>query len=165
VLSGDVDRARRHVEEGLRLAGQWGLDLPRQWLYSTRGELALAEEQPDEAWAWFERGLAESERLGNAKQAANFRANLGLAAHRRGDLDAALALLESAREVAHGLGSAHLLIQVELWLAELLLERGEREAAGEALRRAETGLAGGERRLLQARASDLRSRLTPSARS
>jgi DNA-binding SARP family transcriptional activator len=165
VLSGDLDRARRHVEEGLRLAGQWGLDLPRQWLYSTRGELALAEEQPDEAREWFERGLAESERLGNAKQAANFRANLGLAARRRGDLDAALALLESAREAAHRLGSAHLLLQVELWLAELHLERGDRTAADEALRRAEAGLAGGERRLLQARASDLRSRLTPSARS
>jgi ATP/maltotriose-dependent transcriptional regulator MalT len=128
-------------------------------LYSTRGEIALAEHQWDEAESWFKRGLAETEHYGNLEQAANYRANLGLAARGRGDLDSALTLLETARTSAAGLTAPHLQTQIDLWLAELYLERGERAAAGEALARAEARLAGGERKRLTSQMSNLKSQI------
>ena len=156
ILLGRLDLARSHIERALSLADAYALDLPRQWLYSTRGELALAERRWDEAQTWLERGMAESERANNVKQVAGFRANLGLAARGRGDSEAALAWLESARRDALQTNAAHLAIQVNLWLAELHLERGEREAAHEALAQADAQLASGERKWLQAWADRLR---------
>jgi DNA-binding SARP family transcriptional activator/lipopolysaccharide biosynthesis regulator YciM len=157
VLLGDLAAAREHVETGLALAETRGLRLPLQYLYSTRGEIALAEQQWPEAEDWFNQGLAEAERNGNLQQAANYRANLGLAARGRGDLDGALMLLEAAHESAARLTAPHLQIKIDLWLAELYLERGERAAANEALTRAEARLAGGGRQGLQAWAARLRS--------
>lgn len=156
LLAGDLAVAREHVEIGLALADKWALRLPLQYLYSTRGELALAEQQWDEAETWFNRGLAEAERNGNLKQAANYRANLAQAACGRGDLDGALMLLEAARASSATLAAPHLQTQIDLWLAELYLERGERTAAAEALTRAESRLVGGERGRLQAWADRLR---------
>ncbi len=68
ILLGRLELARAHIERALSLADAYALDLPRQWLYSTRGELALAERRWDEAQTWFERGMAESERANNSKQ-------------------------------------------------------------------------------------------------
>ena len=100
-----------------------------------------------------ENHLPEAEKYDNPEMAANYRANLGLAARGRGDLDSALMLLEAARELAP---APHLQTQIDLWLAELYFERGERTAADEALMRAEARLAGGERGRLQAWAERLR---------
>lgn len=158
-LLGDLAAAREHVETGLALAERRALRMPLQYLYSTRGEIALAEQQWAEAEEWFTRGLAEAEWTGNLKQTANYRANLGLAARGRGDLDSALVLLEEARVAAATLVAPHLQTQIDLWLAELYLERGERTAADEALTRAEARLAGGERGRLQAWAERLREQV------
>jgi tetratricopeptide (TPR) repeat protein len=121
--------AHEHIAAGLALAEARGLRLPLQYLYSTRGEIALAEQQWGEAESWFTRGLAISERMGDARQIANYRANLALAARGRGDLDGALMLFEAARDRAAPLDAAHLQTQIDLWLAELHFERGERTAA------------------------------------
>ena len=53
----------------------------------------------------------------------------------------------------------HLQTQIDLWLAELHLERGEPSATEEALSRAEDRLSGSERKGLQARARRVRGRL------
>ncbi len=164
LLIGDLATAREHVETGLALAEARALRLPLQYLYSTRGEIALAGQRWDEAEDWFKRGLAEAERNGNLQQAANYRANLGLAARGRGDLDSALLLLEAARDSVATSTARHLQLQIDLWLAELYLERGERAAAAEALTRAEARLAGSERRRLQAWAEQLRQELTKRSR-
>jgi DNA-binding SARP family transcriptional activator len=156
ILSGDLATAREQVEIGLSIAETAGFRVPLQYLYSTRGELALAESQWEEAERWFYKGLAEAERYGNIKQAANYQANLGLALRGRGDLDGALMMLEAAHEASETFTWPHLQIQVDLWLTELYLDRGERTAATEALSRAETRLHGTKRERLQAWARHLR---------
>jgi DNA-binding SARP family transcriptional activator/predicted ATPase len=140
LLAGEVAAAREYVAQGLALADERALKLPLQYLYSTRGEIALAEKNWDESEQWFTRGLAESEARGNIEQAANYHANLALAARGRGDLESALILLEKANAQAATTNSIHLRAQIDLWHAELYLARGERAAAKEALARAETRL-------------------------
>lgn len=159
LLAGDVGKAREHVEEGMRLAEEWALTMPFIWLYSTRGEIALAEREWNEAEAWFGRGLLVAEAQHNPLQTANYHANLGLAAQGRGDLDGALMALEHAYEEASALGALVLELQIGLWLAALYLERGERAAAEEALTRAEARLADGNQGRLQAQAWQLREQM------
>jgi DNA-binding SARP family transcriptional activator len=157
MLLGDLASAHEHIDSALALTESGVLRMPRQYTYSTRGEIALAERQWDEADAWFKRGMAEAERAGNRVQMANYRANQALAAQGRGDLDAALILLESAYESAANELASYLQIQIDLWLAGLHIQRGERAAAGEALRRAETRLDGRDYGRLRAWAARLRS--------
>ncbi|HYN87297.1 MAG TPA: tetratricopeptide repeat protein, partial [Ardenticatenaceae bacterium] len=156
LLTGDVDGARQNVEEGLALAEKQSMRLPLQWLFSTRGEIALAEGKWAEAEEWFTRGLAEAERNGHRQQAANYQANLALVARARGELDGALELLQAAREAAERVTAPQLQAQIELWLVELLLERGEAPQAEAALERAEARLADGTRQGLKAWAARLR---------
>jgi len=159
LLAGDLELARRHVEGGIELAEANALRFPRQYLYSTRGEIALAENQWDAAEQWFERGLLEAQRIGSAIQAANYRANLGLAARGRGDLDNALLLLERARAEAANLPAPHLQAQIDLWLTEVYLARRERAAALEALVRTEQYLAHGDREGLKQWANRLHAEM------
>ncbi len=147
VLAGDLETAHRTVDQGIQLAEQRALRLPLQHLYSTRGEIALAEQQWKEAESWFTRGLAEAERNQNEREVANAHANLALAARGQGDLDVALVHLETAFHAAGHLTDRHLQIKIDLALTELYLERGEQAAAKETLTRAQTALKFGPRRL------------------
>ncbi len=159
LLLGDLAAAHDHVDAGLALAEAHALRLPLQHLFSTRGEIALAEKNWSDAEQWFHQALVEAEKNANPREIANDRANLGLAAQGRGDLDGALMLLENARDSAAPLADIHLQIKIDLWLTELFLERGERAAADESLAHAEARLAGSERRELQAWAARLRQRM------
>ncbi|MGE5141125.1 MAG: ATP-binding protein [Rudaea sp.] len=145
LLAGDLGLAHEHIDAGLSLAAAHALRLPLQHLYSTRGEIALAEGQWAEAEDWFTRGLAEAEHNRNRREQANYRANLGLAARGRGDLDGAVMLLEAARSAAAELSEPHLQAKIDLHLAELYIDRGERTAAREALNRARKLLKGSGR--------------------
>jgi tetratricopeptide (TPR) repeat protein len=156
LLLGDLASAHAHIQTALRLADERALAVMDQWLYSTRGEIALAEKEWDAADDWFRRGLAEAEKQGNPEMIATYRANLGLAARGRGDYTGALNLLESARASAP---ASPLQAQVDLWLTELHLERGALDSADESLRRAEAYLAGEERERLRAWAGRLRKAL------
>jgi DNA-binding SARP family transcriptional activator/predicted ATPase len=158
LLANDLSSARQLVESGLQVAEACGLRMPLQFLYSTRGEIARAEKNWDEAEQWFQRGLAEAERSGNATHSANLRANLGLVARGKGDLDSALVLLEQARQASEKFPAPHLQTQIDLWLAEVFRARGERAAFEEALARAETRLAHTNRAQLIAWARRLRER-------
>ncbi len=160
LLAGDLTTARQSAKQGLALAEARALRLPLQYLYSTHGEIALAEKNWTQAEEWFQRGLAESQAHGNREQAANYRANLALAARGRGDLDSALVFLEEAQRQAAALTAPHLQTQIDLWLAELYLERGERTAANEALGRAAARLKDGTRRKLIEWAQRLRRQLS-----
>ncbi|HVO41341.1 MAG TPA: AAA family ATPase [Aggregatilineales bacterium] len=162
LLTGDTDAARDYVEAGLSLAQSRAIRMPLQYLYSTSGEIALARGEWDEAERLFRLGMAEAQHRGNHKQVANYYANLGLAAQGRGDLDSALVLFETAHEAVMKLESPHLRIQIDLWLTDLYLKRGERTAAAEALARAEAGLAEGERAGLSAWAKRLRAAIMRS---
>jgi tetratricopeptide (TPR) repeat protein len=159
MLAGDLATARQQSESGLGLVEKHALLVPRQYLYSTSGEIALAEGNLDGAKIWFERALAEANRNSNQPQAANIRANMGLVARERGNLDESLLLLEEARAMITGLTTPHLQSQIDLWLAELFLLRGERTAAEESLSEAEARLMDGERQGLLAWAGRVRSKL------
>jgi ATP/maltotriose-dependent transcriptional regulator MalT len=117
---GNLNLARLHIEQGLELAGQHALFLPTQYLYSTRGELALAENDPDTAASVVPSGAwPRRSGLVTIPQAVNIRANLGLVARTQGDFDEALMLLEEARQAARAQGTRFLQIKILLWLAEL----------------------------------------------
>ncbi|MBI5035356.1 MAG: AAA family ATPase [Chloroflexi bacterium] len=148
LLAGDLETARESVKQGLALSESRGLQLPLQYLYSTSGEIALAEKKWNEAEDWFNRGLVQAQAHHNREQTAGYNANLALVARGRGDLDGALVLLEQAQRQAASLTAPHLQTQIDLWLTELYLERGERAAALEALARAQARLADGTRRKL-----------------
>ena len=150
LLAEDLDTAQTHIAAGLALAQSHELFTPRQYLYSTRGEIALAQGAFDEAEQWFNRALAEAKRNNNQLQAANIQANLGLVARARGALDEAKLLLEEARHAITHLTAPHLQTQLDLWLAEVYWQRGERAAAQQALAQAQARLSGSERRGLQA---------------
>jgi DNA-binding SARP family transcriptional activator/predicted negative regulator of RcsB-dependent stress response len=159
-LAGNLPAAHRHIEAGLKLADAHSLFFPRQYLYSTRGEVALAEGQPAEAETWFRQALTEAEQHQNQALAVNIRANLGAATRDLGKLDEALLLLETARRDAAALVLPYLQTQIDLWLAELYLERGEHAAAREALARALADLSGSERHAQLAAAKRLQTALT-----
>lgn len=156
LLLGEIQSAHEHAAIGLALAEQHGLRLPLQYLYSTHGEIALAEARWSDAEQWFTRGIDEAEHQHNQTQIASYRANLGLAARGRGDLDAAVVLLEAARETIDRLAAAYLHTQIDLWLAELYAERREHAAAEDALSRAEQRLAESDHARLRAWAARLR---------
>ncbi|MGD8488718.1 MAG: AAA family ATPase [Anaerolineae bacterium] len=162
-LAGDLEMAVQHIEAGLALADEFSLFVPRQYLYSTRGEIALAQGLLDEAGLWFERALNEAEKHQNLVQAANIRANLGLVERDRGDLEKALAHLQRARDMLDGVTAQHLHIQIDLWLADLHLRRGQRAAGAQSLAGAESRLAGTDRQALAAQAASLRAALMERA--
>lgn len=159
MLAGDLTAAHRHLDAALAQTESLDLRLARQYLLSTRGEIALAERLWDEAETWFRQGLAEAQNQGNGEQVAKYHANLALAARGRGDLDAALILLEEAQQAAAPLTARYVQAQIALWLTELHLARGERLVAAEALGRAEDYLAGGQYGNLNAWAQRLRTQL------
>ncbi|MFN8418556.1 MAG: AAA family ATPase [Anaerolineae bacterium] len=159
LLLGDLEQAKQDVTAGLDLAQAAGLRVPLQYLYSTRGEIALAETQPDDAEKWFRQGLEEAEHGGNLRQLANYQANLALAARQRGDLDAALTRLLSARDQVASVAAPHLQTQINLWLTELYMQRGEMAHAREALAAADSTLAESDRQRLKVWADRLRHKL------
>lgn len=149
LLLNDLPAARTHVDSGLKLAGARALRLPLPWLYSTRGELAMAEQQWEDAATWFQRGLDEALALGNMEQQANGRMNLGRVAQARGQLAEALALLSEAREEAGRLAASYLQTRIDLFLVEIHLARGDQNAAEATLNRAAAALREGEWAQLQ----------------
>ena len=159
MLMGDLPEAQTLIEAGLHLAESASLRVPLQFIYSTSGEIAMADQQWEEAEKWFKRALIEVERTGNKRQLANNYANLALAARGHGDSDSALLLFEQAYANLGHMSAPHLHIQLDLWLTELHLERGEYVAAYEALKRAEAQLVGSDRHRLEAWAKRLHDQI------
>lgn len=142
LLAGEIEQAKSAIEKALELAGTLDIQSARQWLYSTRGEVALAQEEWDIARAWFEHGIVFAERYGNREQMTNYEMNLALAARGSQQSDEAVLLLENARAHAQTGHTRFLQAQIELWLTQVYLERGELTAARAALERADTHLRG-----------------------
>ncbi len=128
-LLGEYAAAHEHIATGLALADARALEMPRQWLYSTRGELALAEGAWDVAEEWLTRARAEAVRQSNQGQVAIIDANLGRASAGRGDLTRAAELLERGWQGSADTGTSYQHAQIGLWLAALHVRRGDHERA------------------------------------
>ncbi len=159
LLTGAVAEARALINTGIKLAETYALLSAQQYFYSTYGEIALAAGALDEATTSFQQALALAEKYDNPTFAANVRAHLGRVAQARGALDEALALLTTAQTAVTGNTAHYLQTQIDLWLAELHLERNERAAAENSLRLAKARLANGQHYALQERVLMLRHRL------
>jgi tetratricopeptide (TPR) repeat protein len=159
LLAGDLKAALAHADEGLAVVAHSRVEVPLQWLYSTRGDIALAQEAWDEADAWFARGAEIAMRLGNQGMITSYCAKRGLVARARGELAQAEGLLEDARKRADQGSDLHLQTRIDLWLAELHRDQGRDAQATSALDRAARRLCGheGEQAWLKRRLDELRS--------
>ena len=119
LLAGDP-AAREYAEAGMALAVEKGAIGLQPYLFSTLGEISLAEDDLDSAERYFSEGLALAERITFPERIAGLTANLGLVAQRRGQLDLAIHRLSMAQVRADTLGTRHLAAQIRLWLAPLL---------------------------------------------
>jgi tetratricopeptide (TPR) repeat protein len=159
LLAQDLLTAERLIETGLTFIHANGLLRPRQYLYSTRGEVSLAAKNLSEAESWFMRALAEADTYDNTTHTINIRAHLGRVARARGDFDQAEQLLSEARHAIPPDGALFLRHKIDLWTAELYLERNEKQAAQEILSAAQKELAGTKRKALQHMIEELSAQL------
>ncbi len=155
LLAGDLAAARSTIDTGLDFVNRHELMQPRQYLYSTRGEIALAEGALEASASWFAQALAEAQSYENTTHVANVWAHLGRVAQAQGDFERAETLLQAARSTISDAGARHLQIQIALWLAELYLTVNDKPAARTALNTARKQLTGSRRKALQAIADQL----------
>jgi tetratricopeptide (TPR) repeat protein len=119
-LLGNYDEATRHARLGLRIAQRSGVRMAQSYLYSTIGEIALAQGDLDSAEQHFFEGLDIAERYGMLERIAGIEANIGLVARAREDVDGAKKHLQQAMVKADALGVHHLAAQIRIWLATLV---------------------------------------------
>lgn len=112
--------AEGYIRRGLALAQEIGMLTLLPFLYSTAGELALAQHDLAAAEAHFTQGLAHAQRLAQPERIAGLTANLGLVARDRGQTELAVQRFSAALEQAEAAPSRFLAAQIHLWLAPLL---------------------------------------------
>lgn len=113
-------QALEYAQQGLQLAQEQGALSMQTYLYSTLGEIALAQADLQLAEYYFGQGLALAEQVGIPERIAGITANLGLVAQQRGQKAQAQQLLEQALQGANAIGAQHLSAQIRIWLAQLL---------------------------------------------
>ncbi len=112
--------AMEYVEKGIKLARERGSLSHLPYLYSTSGEICLANADLDAAEKYFREGLALAEQIPIPERIAGMNANLGLVAKQRGDIELARSRLQTALELVEPLGNHHLEVRIRIWLASLL---------------------------------------------
>ncbi len=125
LLLGEIPAARSAADASLKLAETYQMLGVLLYLYSTRGEINLYLGEWTAAAEWFRRGLSLAEELGSLERQAGYRAGLALAAEGQGDLSAAIQLLEEALGMVAGQGYWDLQTRIQLWLAGILIQRGD----------------------------------------
>ena len=125
-LVGDPSAAD-FIQAGIELARAKGSLSHLPFLYSTSGEIAMAQGDMAAAQRYFEEGLALAKQIPIPERVCGLTANLGLVARKRGDADLAQERLISALELAQQLGNHHLEVRTRIWLAPLLPSQ-ERQA-------------------------------------
>ncbi len=118
-LVGDPSAAD-YIRASIKLAREKGSLSHLPYLYSTSGEIALAQGNLDDAEKYFSDGLALAEQIPVPERIAGMTANLGLVARQRGDIPLARERLSGALELARKLGTHHLEVRIRIWLAPLL---------------------------------------------
>jgi DNA-binding SARP family transcriptional activator/Tfp pilus assembly protein PilF len=118
-LLGDAS-AMEYIKKGIDLAKQRGSLSHLPYLYSTSGEIALANGDLDAAEKYFNDGLELAEQIPFPERIAGITANLGLVAKERGDIDLARERLKIALKLVEPLGNHHLEVRIRIWLAPML---------------------------------------------
>jgi len=131
-LLGNSHEAQRHVRLGFRLAERFGQRMIQSYLFSTSGEIALAQGDATTAEQQFRDGLMIAEHYGMQERIAGLTANLGLVAQARGEADLARTLFTQALQQADAIGVHHLATQIRIWLIPLLPEAQARQRFQEA---------------------------------
>ncbi len=129
--------ASRYAQKGIQLAQERGELTHMPYLLSTSGEIALSNNNLDEAEQLFTEGLQLARQIPINERIAGLTANLGLVEIKRGRDDLARSHLLEALELADRLGVRHLAVRIRCWLAPLLvpaearirLEEGRKIAA------------------------------------
>lgn len=147
-LLGEYEAAHEHIAAGMALAHARGLEMPLQWLYGTRGELAIAEGAWEDAEVWLARARAEAMRQNNHGQVAIIDANLGRAAQGGGDLEQAAELLLQGWRGSAATIAQHQHVQIGLWLTALYSRQGDHERARAMWAAVKAGLGEGAERSL-----------------
>lgn len=109
LLLGKIDLAHRHIESAIAIVEERDLASSRQWVYSTRGEIALAEQDWHAAQTWLTRGRAEAEHFDNQALLVGYKLNFARLAWGQGQRKRAQTLLEEAQQQAVKLGDRFLL--------------------------------------------------------
>jgi DNA-binding SARP family transcriptional activator len=118
-LLGDAS-ATTYIQKGIQLAQERGSLSHLPYLYSTSGEIALADEDLDTAEKYFRDGLRLAKQIPLRERIAGMTANLGLVAKARGKMDLAREQLQKALTLVEPLGNHHLEVRIRIWLAPLL---------------------------------------------
>jgi tetratricopeptide (TPR) repeat protein len=118
-LLGDAS-ATTYIQKGIQLAQERGSLSHPPYLYSTSGEIALADEDLDTAEKYFRDGLRLAKQIPLRERIAGMTANLGLVAKARGKMDLAREQLQKALTLVEPLGNHHLEVRIRIWLAPLL---------------------------------------------
>jgi tetratricopeptide (TPR) repeat protein len=159
LLLGQLDAARRSVEQGLKLAETYEMLGVLLYLYSTQGEIHLYQAEWLAATEMFQRGLSLAEELNHVERQAGYRAGLALAARSQNDLRRAMTLLEEGLALIASQGYWHLRARLQIWLAEILLQGAHVSEAWPYLEAALTIAREHRRALLLIQAERLRARL------
>jgi len=118
-LLGDAS-AIDYIKKGIALAKERGSLSHLPYLYSTSGEIALANGDLDAAEKYFRDGLALAEQIPFPERIAGLTANLGLVAKERGDIVLARERFQTALNLVEPLRNRHLEVRIRIWLAPLL---------------------------------------------
>jgi tetratricopeptide (TPR) repeat protein len=118
-LLGDPSAAA-YARSGLSLAQEKGVLSFLPYLWSTLGEIALAQNDLATAEQHFNEGLALAQQFSNSERIVGLTANLGLVAKQHGQRELAVDYLSSALAQADELNLPHLATQIRLWLIPLL---------------------------------------------
>ena len=131
--------AAGYAQTGIKLARERGSLSLHPFLYSTSGEIALANGDLDAAEEYFRNGLTLAEQTPLLVAVAGLTANLGLVAKARGQGDAAREQLQKALILVQPLGNYHLEARILIWLAPLLAAEDARASLHDARVLAEKG--------------------------
>lgn len=112
--------AAEYVQQGLSLAQEKGILSTLPYLWSTRGEIALAQNDLPAAEQYFNEGLSLARQFSVPERIAGLTANLGLVAQQRGQHERAVEYLSTALAQAEELNLRYLAVQIRLWLVPLL---------------------------------------------
>ncbi|MBE7554199.1 MAG: AAA family ATPase [Anaerolineales bacterium] len=112
--------ATAYVQQGLALAQEKGILSALPYLWSTQGEIALAQNDLPTAEQCFNEGLSLAQQFSVPERIAGLTANLGLVAQQRGQRRRARDYLSTALAQAEELNLRYLAVQIRLWLVPLL---------------------------------------------